>query len=400
VVAIPLLGRLGDLFGKRRLVLVALGAFAVGSLMCALADSIGLVIAGRIVQGFGAAVGPLTYGLARDTVAPELLPRAIGAVVGASAAGSAIGFVLSGILVDHASVPAIFWFLFALPIVLGAGVLALVQESPVRARSRVDAAGAVLLGLGLATLLLAISKGNAWGWSSGRVLGLFAASLASLTAFVLVERSVREPLVDLALVVTRPFANANVCAFTLGYAFFIAPFLVPQIAAAPTESGYGLGLSITETGLLLLPISFGALAGGWAGGRFVDRVGSRAIVAAGAAVGVVAYLALVFAHDAVLPIALANALDGLAIGLMLTGIAAVVVRSAGVDKTAIAAAVNSVTRTVANALGVQIAATIVTAAGLAGAFADESGFVWAFAMGAAGAGVALLASALMPRRAA
>jgi MFS family permease len=138
VVAVPLFGRLGDIFGRRRLLFVALGAFSVGSLICALADSIGLVIAGRIVQGAGAAVGPLAVGIARDAVPREQLTRAIGVLVGAAGAGAAIGFVLSGLLVEHVSVDAIFWFLFGLSIALLAAAVVLVPAAAARARVPVD----------------------------------------------------------------------------------------------------------------------------------------------------------------------------------------------------------------------------------------------------------------------
>ena len=143
IVAVPLLGRLGDLFGKRLFLLVALAAFGIGSLICALADSIGFVIAGRVVQGLGMAVGPLTLAIAHDIVSPDQLPRAIGAVVGAASAGVTIGLLLSGLLVDHVSVTAIFWFLFLLAAALILATLALVPESPVQAGVRVDVVGAV-----------------------------------------------------------------------------------------------------------------------------------------------------------------------------------------------------------------------------------------------------------------
>src|SRR5262245_24366897 len=149
VVAVPVFGRLGDLYGKRRLLLVSLTAFAAGSLVCALAQSIELAIAGRAIQGLGMAVAPLTPRLARDTVPPMMLPRAIGGVIASANVGGATGFLLSGLLVDRISPTAIFWFLFAFSAALAVGVAGLVQESPVRARVSVDVAGAALLGLGL-----------------------------------------------------------------------------------------------------------------------------------------------------------------------------------------------------------------------------------------------------------
>jgi MFS family permease len=400
VVGVPVLGRLGDLFGKRRMLLFCLGAFAVGSVICAMTHSIAPAIAGRIIQGLGAAVGPLTYGLARDNVSPEFLSRAIGGVVGAAMAGGAIGFLLSGVVVDHFSPVAIFWVLAGLATGTGLAVLAVVRESSERADVRIDVAGAILLSLGLVTLLLGISKGRDWGWWSTSTTVVFATSFVLLACFVIVERRVREPLVDLALLVRRPFANANACVFAFGFSFFIAVFLVPQIAAAPETTGYGLGLSTTKIGLVLAPTGIVALVGGWAGGRAVERLGSRAVVACGSAVGIAGYLSLTFAHGTAFALACGSALLGLAWGLMLTGIYAVVIRGAATDETGVALAVNVVIRNTAVAIGAQVAFAIVAAAEVVGGFPAEAGFTRAFALGAAGAAAALLLSMLLPDRAA
>ncbi len=396
VVAVPLFGRLGDLVGKRRMLLGSLGAFAVGSLVCALTDSIELAIAGRIIQGFGAAVGPLTYALVRDTVAPERLPRAIGILVGATGTGGAIGSLLSGLLVDQVSAVAIFWFLFAFSVMVAAAVLAVVSESPEKVP--IDFSGAALLGAGLATLLLAVSKGNAWGWSSGRIIAIFALSAASLAGFVLVERRVRQPLVDLALVVTRPFGTANLCAFLFGYSFFLAVLLLPQIAATPTVSGYGLGFTTTEIGLSLVPTGITALVGGWAGGRAVNRVGPRGLAAFGSVLGIAGYSSLAIARSSVFALATGSAVIGLGVGFVLTAIYSVVVRSVSADKTAVGIAVNVVARAVAVSIGAHVAFAIIIGAGLVGPFPAESGYTRAFLMGAAGAALVLCASALLPGR--
>jgi EmrB/QacA subfamily drug resistance transporter len=399
VVAIPLLGRLGDVFGRRRLLLVALGAFTVGGLLCALSDSISLVIAGRIVQGAGSAAGALTLGLLRDAVPPERLTRSIGIVIGGVSAGGAIGSVLSGILVDNTSPQSIFWFLSALSFTLMVGALAFVPESPERKRVPIDAVGAVLLGSGLAALLLAISKGNSWHWDSGWVLGLFAASALLLAAFVLAESRVRQPLVDLALVATRPFSNANVCVFAAGYSFFVVLIVVPQLAAMPEPSGYGFGYSTTRTGLLLVPMAIVAMAASWIAGRSVDRVGPRALMAVGSAAGIGGYVLATLAHDDAAALALFTGLIGVTFGFTLTGISAVVIRGATIDKTSIAAGVNGVVRTTASAIAAAAAAAIITGAGLTGPFPAESGFTRTFVMGAIACGVGLVASVLLPGRA-
>ena len=191
---------------------------------------------------------------------------------------------------------------------------------------RLDVGGAALLGLGLLALLLGISRGSTWGWTSGRTLVTLGAALALLTAFALVEDRVRHPLVNLSLVVTRPFASANLCAFAFGYSFFIAVFVIPQLAAAPTSTGYGSDLSTTGIGLVLLPTGVASLAGGLAGGRAIERVGPRALVASGAALGIAGYTSLALAHASPATLAIGSAVLGFAWGLILTGIASVVVR--------------------------------------------------------------------------
>ena len=399
VVAIPLLARLGDMFGRRRLLFVALGAFTVGGIICALADSIGLVIAGRIVQGSGAGAGALMLGLLRDAVEPARLNRSLGIVIGGVSAGGAIGSVLSGILVDHISPQAIFWFLAALSLALIFGALAFVPESPSRARVPIDALGGVLLAAGLAALLLAISKGNSWHWTSGAVLGLFAASAALLASFAVTETRVRQPLVDLRFVVKRPFANANVCAFAAGYSIFVVLIVVPQLAAMPAPSGYGFGYSTTKTGLLLVPMAVVAMFCSWLAGRLVDRVGPRTLMAAGSAAGVAGYAFAALAHGSAGEIVILTALVGVTFGVVFPAIAAVVIRSPREDETSIALGVNGVIRTTATAIAAAAAAALITGAGLVGPFPAETGYTRAFVMGAIACGLGVVASVLLPGRA-
>ena len=398
VVAVPLFGRMGDLFGRRRLLLVGLAAFTLGSLICALADSIGVLIAGRIVQGAGAAVGPLALGIARDTLPRERLAQGIGILVGAAGAGAAIGYLVSGVLVDEVSVESLFWFLFAVAIVLIAGVVALVPAPPPRSRARVDLAGAVLVASGLASLLLAISKGNDWGWGSGRIVVLFAGAAVLLAAFFAVEGRVRQPLIDLAFIARRPFAQAHVCALAVGVAFAAVVIVVPQIAALPEVTGYGLGYSVTSTGLLLLPMALASIAAAWIAGRVVDVIGPRVLMAVGSACALAAYLLLMAEHDSAAPIATGAAGVGLAVGFCVTAIISVVARGAPLEKTSAAVAVHAVVRTSGIAVGTAVTAAIITGAGLLGPLPAESGYTDAFLMGAIASGCALLVSPLLPGR--
>ncbi len=399
VACAPMLGRLGDMYGKRRLLLVSISAFAVGSLVCALAGSIEWLIAGRVVQGSGAALGPLAIGLARDHAPRERAPVWIGLLVAAAGAGAAVGLVLGGVLVDSVSVGAVFWFLFALATVLFLAVSLLVPETPLRDAVRPDWAGSVLLSGSLLAVLLGISEGNSWGWGSPQVVSLCVVAAILLVAFVAVERSTSTPLLDMRLMARRPAWSANLVAFAMGFSLFIAAVIVPQIFTLPEASGYGFGLTFTQTGLMLLPGALAIVVGGWASGALVRRTGVRALVGCGAILAGVAYAGLALDHGSVVAVMAANTVLGLGIGLAFAAITNLVVHAAGERRTSAFAATTAVSRFTGAALGAQLAATIVIGADVADrGLPSERGFTAAFVLGLAATIGALVATVSIPRR--
>ena len=399
VTAAPVLGRLGDMYGKRRLLLVSVAAFAVGSLVCALAGSIEGLIAGRVVQGIGAALGPLAIGLARDQAPRGRAPMWIGLLVATAGAGAALGLLLGGVLVDYVSIAAVFWFLFGLAAALLLAVWLLIPETPVRDAVRPDWAGGLLLSAALLAALLAISQGNNWGWSSRLIVGLFVASAVALAAFVAVERAISAPLVDMRLMARRPAWSANLVAFAMGFALFIAGVIVPQIATLPEASSYGFGLTIAQTGVVLLPGALAIVLGGWASGALVRRTGARTLVRFGALSAATAYAALALDHGSVASVVAANVALGLGIGLAFAAITNLVVRSVGERRTSVFAATTAVSRSTGAALGAQVAAAIVIGAGLVGpGFPAERGFTAAFILAFVATLVALAATVAMPAR--
>jgi MFS family permease len=392
VVAAPLMARLGDVYGKKRMLLWSLGALALGSLLCALSTSIGVAIAGRVLQGIGAGIAPLALGLARDTVSSEELPRSVGGLIGAANVGGGVGFLLSGLLVGVFAPAALFWFLFAAALVLAAAVAQFVPETATREGVSLDPLGAILLGTGLAAFLLAISKGPAWGWASAPVLLLFVGAAIALAGFGFVEQRSREPLVELRLVVASPFRTTNACAFGFGFTFYIALFVIPRVAAAPTSAGYGLGLSVTEIGLLLVPTSIVGLATAWLAGRLVDRAGSRLLISVGAAIGAGAYIFLAVADGTAANFAIASAAIGVGWGFIMTSVYPIVLRGARDNATAVAAAVAQLFRNVGFSTGVTVAAVVISSADVA-----TAGFARAFAIAAAGGVAMVLLARLLPR---
>jgi MFS family permease len=420
-VAIPLAGRLGDVFGRRTMLLASLGLFALGALICGLANSIGLVIVGRVVQGLGAGVGPLALALARDHLPAARLPPAVGMLVAAGSVGAVVGLLLAGVLVDHVSVPAIFWVLFAVAMLLALLISTVVPESPPGSVAQVDVLGALLLGGTLGSITVAISQGNRWGWGSVRTVALVIFALALLGAFVMRERRATAPLLDPAAMALRPIWSANVAIAGLGFSLLIAFTLVPLIGAYPKLTGYGLGLSTTQIALVLVPSSLATLFAGPLGGRLVPRTGARIQALCGTLLATVTYVALALLTPSVTALALAMIPLGIGVGLALGAITDLVALASPREQSATTLGLNTVIRVIATALGTQVAIAVVTAAppafpavqALAShvgrshlpprvlaalAIPAHSGFTNAFWVAAAATVVALLAVALTPSR--
>jgi EmrB/QacA subfamily drug resistance transporter len=397
-VCTPLLGRLGDMFGKEKLLLGSLAVFGVGSLICAVAPSIGVLVLGRVVQGAGGAIFPLSFGIIRDEFPRDRVASSIGLISATFGIGGGLGLVLAGVFIDHLSVAWIFWFSLAVTAAATWSTWRFVPESPVRVQAKIDWIGGALLSVVLTTALLGVSQGNGWGWTSPRVLGLFAAAAILLPVFVAFERRVPEPLVDMHLMAQRPVWSTNLAAFGIGFAMFGSYILIPQLVQLSRETGFGFGRSATAAGLVLLPSSlvmlFSGPAAGWLGSRF----GSRLPLAIGALFAGLAYIDLALLHASLFEIAVAGVLIGIGIGLAYAAMANLVVQAVRQDQTGVATGINTIMRSLGGAVGAQISASLL--AGhviLGGRFPAESGFSDAFWLSGAVALVALAATALIPK---
>jgi len=395
----PLLGKLGDRFGKRRLILVALGAFLLGSLGAALAPSIGWLIAFRSLQGLGGAVFPLAQSVARDEFPVEGLGTAMGWLTGAFGLGGALGLGGTGFLVDALSWRAVFWA--GAVVVGGAAVLVrlFVPRSPVRNRARLDILGAALLGGGLAAVLVPITEGERWGWISAPTLGLAAAGVAALALWVGRELRLPQPLVDLRSLTRRPVLFANLTTLLLGYVLFGILFLVPHLVeAAPGRAGYGFGADALETGLLLLPNAIGQLVAGPLSGWLARRFSLRVALAAGLSLTAAGAVGLGFLHASRWEVALGMFVVGVGLGFAIGPAATLVAQGVDRGETGVAIALNSVTRRVGGAVGGQVAAALLAALTIGSAAPDEGAFTIGFLVSAAVAIVGVGGALAVPAR--
>lgn len=396
-VATPLLGKLGDQYGKERMLVVALAIFLVGTVAGAFAWDIGSLIAARALAGAGGAVFPLSFGIIRDEFPPEKVKVGIGLLSAVFGVGGGFGIVLSGLIVEYLS-----WrWLFIVGAIPVAAAIVLVHryvpESPVRSRARVDVVGAVLLSGALVALLVGLTEGESWGWSSARFVGLIAASLILFGAWIATELRVSEPMVDMRMMSQRPVFLTNVTALIAGFAMFGSFVLVPQFVSTPESSGYGFGASPIVAGLYLLPSSIVMLFAGPAAGVLGRRYGSKWPLSVGMALVAAAGFGLAAWHDEPVEIIVAMALLGAGVAASFAAMAALITESVRPTETGIATGMNTVMRTVGGVVGGQIGAAILTASIVAATgLPDEHAYAVAFGLSAIAAGVASFVAIFIP----
>ncbi|WP_079102407.1 MFS transporter [Streptomyces sp. TP-A0356] len=285
----PVLGRAGDMYGKRRVLLTALGLMTLGSVLCALSSDIGVLITARALQGAAAAVVPLSISILRDELPPERTGSAVALMSSTVGIGAALGLPLAALVIQYVDWHAMFWVTGG----LGAAGLLLawwaVRESPVRAPGRFDVLGALGLAAGLVCLLLAVSQGGQWGWGSARIVGLFLCCALILTLWCLQQLRAERPLVDLRLASRPRVALPHLTALLVGFGFYANSLVTAQLVQAPRATGYGLGLSIVGGGLCLLPGGVTMLLFSPVSARISAARGPRVTLALGAGVIALGY---------------------------------------------------------------------------------------------------------------
>lgn len=394
----PIAGRLGDMFGKRLLMLIVLVILAAGTLAAALATNLGVLIAARAVQGAAGAVVPLSIGIIRDEFPRHRVVGAVGLLSALFGIGAGLGIVLAGPIVDHLSWHWLFWFPLMAIVLAVAGIAFGVPESPVRTPGRIDVLGAVLLSLGLAPMLLAISKGQQWGWTSTRVLGLFAIAVVALVAWVLAERRAAEPLVDMRMMVLRGVWTTNVVGMAFGFVMFGLFVLIPQLLELPSSTGYGFGKTVTAAGLFMLPTTIAMMLFGPLAGVLDRHAGVRTTLALAAGVGTLGFVLPAIAHSETWQLFLMAWISGAAVGIALAAMANAIIAAVPQSQTGVATSMNAIARTIGGSVGSAVVAEVLTTNpgpfGIPTNHAFSNGF-WVCAVVAM---VALLASLALPGR--
>jgi EmrB/QacA subfamily drug resistance transporter len=392
----PIVGRLGDMRGKERLLVAALIALTVGSVLAAVAGSIAVMIVARVVQGVGGGVLPLSFGIIRDEFPQERVAGAVGVIAALAAAGAGLGIVLAGPIVGALNYRWLFWFPVIILGVATVAAKAVVPESPVRVRGRVNWVAAVLLSAWLVALLVPISEAPSWGWGSARVLGLLVLAVALAMAWIAVESRSPQPLIDMRMMRIPVVWTTNLVALLFGVAMYAAFAFLPEFLQTRPSAGYGFGVSITRSGLILLPGSVAMFALGVASGRLTRRFGAKAVLVAGAFISVVPFVLLTAAHHHVWEILIAMVLQGVGFGMAFAAMSNLVVQGVPPEQTGVASGMNANIRTIGGSIGAAVMSSIVTSTAHAGGLPRESGYTHGFALLTGASIAAALAAMLVP----
>jgi EmrB/QacA subfamily drug resistance transporter len=392
----PILGRVGDMKGKKRVFVAALVALAVGSLLAALAPSIGVMIVARVIQGAGGGMLPVAFGIIRDEFPPGKVAGAVGILAALTAVGAGLGIVLAGPIVEALDYHWLFWLPLILTVVAAVAAVLFVPESPVRTPGRISWLPAVLLSGWLVALLVALSEAPVWGWGSARVIGLLAAAVVLAIAWVLAELRARTPLIDMKMMRRTAVWTNNLVALLIGVGMYATFAFLPEFVQTPAAAGYGFGASITRSGLMLLPSTITMFAVGMFAGRLTRALGGKVLVIAGCLIGCGAMAILAFAHAHEWEIYLSSAIMGVGFGLAFSAMSALVVAAVPASQTGVASGMNANIRTIGGSIGAAVMASIVTSQLGPTGLPEESGYTTGFAVMAAGLALAALAGLLIP----
>jgi MFS family permease len=345
-VATPIMGRLGDLYGKRRMLIISLAVMVVGALVSALTSDLITMIVGRTLQGFAMGAIPLGISLMRDMLPREKLASAMALMSSSIGVGGGLALPAAALVAQHADWHALFYGAAGLGVLCIALTLFFVPESPMRAPGSFDAPGAAGLSVGLVLLLLPVTKGSDWGWTSGTTLGLFGAAVAVLLLWGLYELRIAAPLVDLRTTARRAVLLTNLASIMVGVSFYVVSLVLPQLLQLPSATGYGLGQSMVVAGLCVAPLGLTMMFTAPVYARLSARFGAKATLILGLVIIGIGYGAGIGLMSAAWQTVVVSVVLGAGIGLAYSSLPALIVGAVPASETGAATGLNTLMRSI------------------------------------------------------
>jgi EmrB/QacA subfamily drug resistance transporter len=390
----PITGRIGDLLGKRRVFVWTMATLSAGSLVGALAPNIGVMIASRVIQGVAGGALPLAFGIIRDTFPRDQVTGAVGRLSSLTAVAGGVALILAGPILTSLGFRWLFWIPLIVTLLCAVAAHFTIPDSPARVAGHIDVLPPLLLSTFLVALLLGITEGPRWGWTSHSVLALQAGAIVAGVAWVVSELHARTPLVDMAIMRLRVVWTTNLVSFVIGFALYAGAAYVPVFVQTPSSVGYGLGASVTESGVIVLPNALMAFIAGLVVGRFTVAIGAKVLTVIGCGLGALAMGTFASFHSSIADVCIASGLLGTGLSLSFASTASLIVHSVPADQTGVATGINANVRTIGGAIGTGVMATVLATSAHGGSRPTESGFTLGFAI----LGAVMLAGAFAATR--
>ncbi|MEU8992486.1 MFS transporter [Streptomyces sp. NPDC048558] len=399
-VATPVMGRLGDMYGKRRMLLVSVVLLVTGSVVCALCDALVPMIVGRVLQGLASGVIPLGISIMRDELPAERLGSATALMSASLGIGGALGLPAAALIADNFDWHMLFWTSAGMGVVALVCVVLVVPESKVRTGGRFDLVGGTGMAAGLICLLLGISKGADWGWTSGTTLGLFVAAVVVLVAWGWWELRTEQPLVDLRTTARRQVLVTNLASIAVGFAMFAMSLVIPQLLQLPAQTGYGLGKSMLVAGLCMAPSGLVMMATAPVSAAISRAKGPKVTLMIGVLIVAVGYGLNIVLMSEVWHFVLVACIIGAGVGFGYGSMPALIMSAVPASETAAANSLNTLMRSLGTSTASAVAGVILAqmTTDLGGyALPSESGFKVVLAVGAGAALLAFVVASFIPK---
>lgn len=371
-VAAALLARIGDLVGRKPVLLCAITVTLIGSLVAVAASSPGMLIAGRAMQGFAGAVMPLCFGLARELLPRKRVPLCVGLMVGTGSIGAALGMLASGAITDAYGPDRMFWVLAAVSAVALVAVQLGLPREPWRwLETPVDWVGGIVMVPAIAGILIAISYGKSWGWAYPPTLMLLAGGLVILAGWIRYELRHPDPLIQLRLLADRNCAAANLIMVFASLGVMQLPEMMSFLIQQPVWTGVGLGLGATIVGVAKLPaISLGAVSS-IISGTAISRWGAKPSLVTGSALLIAAAIAARIEHGSLTGILIAIGVSSLGLTAIYTGVSSLILESAPPERSSEATGLMQVFRSTFQGVGAQLLAMMLASSWLPGGHGEQ-----------------------------
>jgi MFS family permease len=395
-VATPIFGRLGDVYGKVRMLVVSLAIAAAGVILAPLTTSITVLIVARSVQGAIGAVIPLAFAIIRDEVRSDKVVGAIGFLSALLAAAVGVGVTVGGSVAEHLGYAWLFWIPLVMIIAATAAAHLVARNSGGRQPGSVSWPGAILLAEWLVSLLVWVSEGPNWGWSSAPELVLVATTVSGVAGWIYLELRAAEPLIDVRLLRSPTVWKSNLVIATAGVGGYATFVLIPQFVQTRSGHGYGFGASTELSGLYLLPQTVAIFVAGLLSGPVASALGLKLTSIVGSAITFGGLVMLTALHSQPWQLLVAGGLIGFGFGFVLSATSALVVECVPSDQTGVASGMTANFRIMGGAIGTQVAITLLAAGVPRGGVPSAGHYRQAFAFLALTAAFATIVSFVLP----